>query len=405
MEYNHSLCPTPLPAPEYVTESDMEFTMEQFLGAIKSTKKKAGQGLPPFCLYIAERFHETFLKAINLWMKQGVPEEVLKTNLWLLFKKGDRMDTGSYRPISIPHPLYNTIARLILRTIQPRVEQKLFKHQYGFRKGYSCTEAIMVYRTKVKEFLNSYPGEGTSTLFIDLMKAFDSVPHHRLFEELQKYLEGEELKAISFLYNDGTIGVPIVNPPKATERKMYKQRVGVRQGCPLSPLLFALYINSTLTEIQSKSCETLSFLSAFADDLQTTAPNDHLTYMAGEIEEGFNKLQLRISVPKTVIVRLDDDTNNTWTPTKIYGQDIPVKDTFKYLGCFIHKSGKQMVNVVYEEHTQWLNHISALPLTFNERLKLINTVGIARLAFRLAPLLDLVGCPKYSIGRRSLQTL
>jgi len=30
MEYNHSLCPQPLPAPEYETEVDMEFTMEQY---------------------------------------------------------------------------------------------------------------------------------------------------------------------------------------------------------------------------------------------------------------------------------------------------------------------------------------------------------------------------------------
>jgi len=390
----------------YEMDGHMEFNMDEFQQAIKTTKRKAGQGMPPFVIKVAERFHQTFLKAINFWMREGIPEEVLLANLWLLYKKGDRMDAGSYRPISIPHPLYNTIARLILHSIKNKVEKKLYKHQYGFRTGYSCTEAIMVYRAKVKEYLNAYPGEGTSSLFIDLMKAFDSVPHHLLFEQLGKYLEFEELKALSFLYNDGTIGIPTVNPQdqKKAKRK-YVQKVGVRQGCPLSPLLFALYINSTLSEIQNSSSELLAFLSAFADDVECTAPNDHLPHMAAELEKGFNSLKLKISVPKSVLVRLDEEADGRWSTVKIYGQEIPVRETFKYLGCFINKSPKAMLKTVYEEHTQWLAHITALPLTFQERLKLINTVGIARLSFRLAPLLDLVGNPKYTMGRESLESL
>jgi len=64
-----------------------------------------------------------------------------------------------------------------------------------------------------------------------------------------------------------------------------------------------------------------------------------------------------------------------------------------------------MVKMVYEEHMEWLLHISSLPLTYTERLKAINIVGVSRLAYRLAPILDLVGRPKYNIPKKPLLTL
>jgi len=106
MEKNHSLCENPKPPPEFSQEgSPIQFSMDAFLRAIRANKKKAGQGLPPFVIKISDKFHEYFLGAINRWMQQGIPQFVLLANLWMLFKKGDRMDPGCFRPISIPHPL------------------------------------------------------------------------------------------------------------------------------------------------------------------------------------------------------------------------------------------------------------------------------------------------------------
>jgi len=400
MGKNHSLCKNPLPPPTYENFPKVQFDLDTFVQALKTNKKKAGQGIPPFIIKIAEKFHAYFLLAINAWMKRGLPHFVLLANLWMLFKKGERLDPACFRPISIPHPLYNIIARMLLVQLQKETDQKLYKYQFGFRKGFSCTEAIVVYRAKVNQLIQNSVDQGTSSLFIDIEKAFDSVPHHSLFKQLEHYLSPPLLGALALLYRKGTPGVPTVNPQSnGKETRQYVQTIGVRQGCPLSPLLFALYINNLLIKINRLSGEQKAFLSAFADDLESTATNDHLPIVATQLEKGFQELDLKISVPKCAVLRLDGQTGVPYTPVLIYGVQVPEVTSFKYLGCFIARSPKAMVSMVYEEHLQWLLHISSLPLTFHERLKLINSVGISRIAYRLAPIVDITGTPKTTIDK------
>jgi len=198
MELKHSKCPKPERPPAYDhIQEYLQFEMEDFRQAMKAAKRKAGQGLPPFIIVIADKFHQFFLSAINEWLINGLPEFITEANLWLLFKSGDRLNPTCYRPISIPHPLYNILAKLILTVLYKQVNPKLFKNQYGFRKGYSCTEAVIAYRAQVRHLICQYPDEGVSSLFIDISKAFDSVPHDKLFLELGRYVPDKTLKALS----------------------------------------------------------------------------------------------------------------------------------------------------------------------------------------------------------------
>ena len=75
--------------------------------------------------------------------------------------------------------------------------------------------------------------------FIDLQKAYDSVDRKILWRKLEAMgIKGKFLESIKSLY-EGDFVTTEVNG--VTTPPVYLRR-GVRQGCSLSPMLFALYI-------------------------------------------------------------------------------------------------------------------------------------------------------------------
>ena len=83
-------------------------------------------------------------------------------------------------------------------------------------------------------------GNKVFACFIDLRKAYDSIHHEALFYKLNKNgINGSFLTLIKDLYAKTKCAVKING--KRTDFFNYSK--GVRQGCPLSPLLFNIFIN------------------------------------------------------------------------------------------------------------------------------------------------------------------
>ena len=61
----------------------------------------------------------------------------------------------------------------------------LFEYQFGFRKLYSTTLALIEFTDKVRSLLDE--GNYVICLFVDLTKAFDTVDHERLLYKLDRY--------------------------------------------------------------------------------------------------------------------------------------------------------------------------------------------------------------------------
>ena len=85
-------------------------------------------------------------------------------------------------------------------------------------------------------------------------KAFDSVDHSSLFNQLRKLgLNGNFLNLVEDIYKKTKCAVKVNN--KITD--FFKYSKGVRQGCPLSPLLFNLHINDIFQIINQASDSTI----------------------------------------------------------------------------------------------------------------------------------------------------
>ncbi len=85
----------------------------------------------------------------------------------------------------------------------------------------------------------SHGSPGLHAAFIDFKQAYDSIPRCALWEHLQRNcMPTYFLKIIQNLYEaDKYVLVD------GTKQARVRPTRGVKQGCPLSPLLFSLYIN------------------------------------------------------------------------------------------------------------------------------------------------------------------
>ena len=82
---------------------------------------------------------------------------------------------------------------------------------------------------------------------INAEKAFDKIQHPFLIKTLQKVgIEGTYLNRIKAIYDKPTANI-VLNGEKL---KLFPQRSGTRQGCPLSPLLFNIVLEVVTTAIR-----------------------------------------------------------------------------------------------------------------------------------------------------------
>ena len=85
--------------------------------------------------------------------------------------------------------------------------------------------------------------------FLDWEKAFDKIDHAALFEALERMGTDDKLiRLIKNMYKEAEFYVEIDN----IKSNIYKQKTGIRQGCPLSPYLFILVMTVMFHDIHKK---------------------------------------------------------------------------------------------------------------------------------------------------------
>ena len=141
-------------------------------------------------------------------------------------------------------------------------------------------------------------------LFIDLTKAYDSVPLNKLWEVLEKSTINTRLiEAIKLLYKGCSSKIRIGN----LTTKGFKVTEGLRQGCSLSPTVFKVYLERVLRNWKRK-CQpmgipiqnTYVYSLSFADD-QVVLAQDHddMEYMTRKLKEEYKEWGLTINLEKT----------------------------------------------------------------------------------------------------------
>jgi hypothetical protein len=154
-----------------------------------------------------------------------------------LFKKKDPTDIANYRPITVLNSDYKIFTKALANKLSRVAPYLIHKDQSGFMKGRKITDAIYL-TMEVVEYSEEDLQNGV-IVALDQEKAYDKTLHPYLWDTLRKHgLPEMFINTIKSLYKFADTHV-IVNGEMSSSFRVIR---GVRQGDPLSCLLFNLAI-------------------------------------------------------------------------------------------------------------------------------------------------------------------
>ena len=188
---------------------------------IASARNGGSAGVDEITIEQFEREVESNLGRLSEQLKLGTyqPKAIRRAYI----PKAD----GTQRPLGIPTVVDRIAQGAVRQVIEPIFEKQFAAQSYGFRPGRSCRDALR----RVQQLLS----EGHHYVVdADLKSYFDSIPHRRLMEQVQRRVaDGRVLKLIqSFL--DAKV-------MEGTEQ--WTPAAGAPQGAVLSPLLSNIYLD------------------------------------------------------------------------------------------------------------------------------------------------------------------
>lgn len=117
------------------------------------------------------------------------PSELKMARIVPIFKGGNPLNPSDYRPISIIPILAKIYEMLIHDRVNSFITKHniIHKHQFGFLKNSGTLAAATTVINYIQKNLDRAPNTLIGTIFIDLKKAFDTVPHELLLAKLDNY--------------------------------------------------------------------------------------------------------------------------------------------------------------------------------------------------------------------------
>ena len=119
------------------------------------------------------------------------------------------------------------------------------------KPGSRTSDHLLVLRFLVDKYVNGQGGKLYSC-FVDLKKAYDTVPRVKLFFKLLKEYSvgGKFLKILQEIYKENQVFI------KTTDGLLqpFLTTIGVKQGCVFSPILFNIFIDK-INGILDESCD------------------------------------------------------------------------------------------------------------------------------------------------------
>ena len=166
------------------------------------------------------------------------PAKWCYSKLVVLFKKGARLCCGNYRGLSIGDTLGKLYGKILCNRLKRWMN--VDRCQAGAQEERSCTEHILALRLLI-DYAKSEKCK-LYILFVDFSKAYDKVPRRTLFTILKNLGCGKRfLSALMAIYKH-TINILNSQYIRAT--------IGVKQGGPMSCILFIIYLNVMVVMIK-----------------------------------------------------------------------------------------------------------------------------------------------------------
>uniref|UniRef100_A0A8C5N182 Reverse transcriptase domain-containing protein n=1 Tax=Leptobrachium leishanense TaxID=445787 RepID=A0A8C5N182_9ANUR len=367
-------------------------TPDELLTALKTTKNGKSPGPDGLPIEYYKMCNTELLPALlNLFnaIRDGVPlhPHSLMATISLIPKpEKDHTCCENFRPISLLNNDMKLLARILANRLKRFLPQLVDSDQVGFIPGREARDAT----TRILNALALSKQSRSPLLLLsaDAEKAFDRVRWPFLFQAMQHFGIGEKyLSWVQALYSAPSARVRV----NGALTQPFSILNGTRQGCPLSPLLFALSLEPLLSAIRHnplikgvRGARLEHKVSAYADDLMFLMPDP-----IGTLPEVLQELQtfgaltgfkindakselLAVSLPMTWRTRLKEQYPFRWCSSSL-----------TYLGISLTSDYSKLFTLNYmtlldkfrrdtaqwtSKYLSWSGRIGVLKMNFLPRL-------------------------------------
>ena len=214
-----------------------------------------------------------------------------------IYKKGDRLNSKNYRPITYIYYSIQNICYFMNKRLIENIENKLEDNQMGFHSNRTTVYIFII--KQIFEKSHKYTID-LYNIFVYYTCAFDSVYRHKLIECLMKFDVPDKLNRLIALTLIQTRAQVKINRD-FTEEFIVECRV--KQGDPLSATLFSVVIDTILKQMGLRGNFTtrLKQCTTYADDIMlTTRTKQSLIDTFQKLKEISAQYGLTVNGQKTI---------------------------------------------------------------------------------------------------------
>lgn len=373
-------------------ECEQEIREDEIERAIEQLNKKKSPGIDG----IGSEFYICFkgvltkiLKEVfkEIYGKEEVNERMRIGLMKLVYKrKGDKADLKNYRPITMLNTDFKILAKILANRLKEVIPSIIKTNQAYSIKGKDIADITMSIRDTIRYMKEK--NEDGYIISLDFEKAFDRVEHVYLFEVLKCFNFGENfINWIKVLYKGALTKIKC----NGFITECFRITRSIRQGCPLSSLLYSL-VSEPLglaikrsrkikgIEIEGNKAEGKIF--QYADDTTIIVKGKNSVREAMKIVNDYCKGSgSKINEDKTIYMRMGKAEN--LTDCFIFKEE----NEMKILGILMGKNEKKVRDEMWEnmvtEIERRLNFWKLRNLNLKGKVLIVNVLMVSKIWYFL----------------------
>ena len=358
---------------------DQPFTLDELSKSLKDLKPNKSPGEDS----LTKEFYECFWNEISPIYKKCLDEIEETENLCnsqkrglitLVYKKNGREFLGNYRPVSSQ----NLDVKILTRTLAKRlaaVINKLIDQNQTCLPGRKMNKNIHILQDLI-DYINKNNYQAL-VLFFDNEKAFDRISHRFLIKTLRHFGFGDRfIKWIKIIYKESVASVKV----NGFSTEYFPIERGLRQGCPLSSLLYVLCAEVLALEIRSnqgivgvkyKNKEHKD--SSYADDFQIVVTKLESIDITFDILSRFGKAtNSKINLDKSEALWVGNWKNNVMKPGNLRYTNKMVKSVGVFVGNEREEAEKRGFEEIKEKIKNKIKFWKGKGISLKGRVKVAN---------------------------------
>ena len=360
--------------------------IKKVINTFKMNKTPGNDGIPvafyvKFWLNLKISMQESFNYSYETGLLSNSQRQAIIT---LLEKSGkNRLLLKNWRPISLLNCDYKILTKCIAERLKKVIPTIIHHNQTGFVKGRNMSDSL---RTLL-DILDDTVARNISGMLmtIDFEKAFDSVNLKYLNKALESFNFGESVrKWVTIFYNNVSSCVMNKNATSA----YFDISRGVRQGDPLSPLLFIISVELLAVNIRNNN--NIKGIKFSGNEIKMMTYADDTTAVVSSLDDAKRFLKVVNDFSKASGLKINKEKSEAlWLGSLKECNDKPMgiewPEAIQILGIYISYNKIESLNKKNEEKIKVLkaklNMWKRRNLTLTGKILILKTFGISQVLY------------------------